>query len=337
MRKLLVLLSLVAVSAFAEPSFQQVEGLIQQKNFQSAEMALEQIIQAHPNSAKAFYAMAQAQAGLGNLEKAQYALNKAKAIDPELKFASSSNIESLTQAITPQTAKIEVVTESHFWRNAFIFFLVIAGGGLGMVLAANYTKRKEEAAEREAELKRREDELNAKVRAANAQPIKKTVEEPKADPVKSSYTPATASIATSGPAVPQPTYTPSAPSQPTVVNNHYGSSNDGFVTGMLVGNMLSGSHHDHTTIIERETVREVPRRDTSWDTPTLTPAPTRDTSWDDTPSTPSRSSSWDDDSSSKSSSSWSSSSSDSSSSWSSSSDSSSSWSSSDSGSSSSDW
>ena len=74
MRKLLVLLSLVAVSAFAEPSFQQVESLIEQKNFQSAEMALEQIISAHPNSAKAFYAMSQAQAGLGNLEKAQFAL-----------------------------------------------------------------------------------------------------------------------------------------------------------------------------------------------------------------------------------------------------------------------
>ena len=78
----------LAVSAMAEASFQQIEGLIEQKNYAAAAAGLEGIIQNHPKSAKAFYAMAQAQAGLGNLEKAQYALNKAKSIDPDLKFAS---------------------------------------------------------------------------------------------------------------------------------------------------------------------------------------------------------------------------------------------------------
>jgi len=122
------------------------------------------------------------------------------------------------------------------------------------------------------------------------------------------------------------------PTHTTVVNN--GSSSGDFVTGMLVGNMLSGSHHDHTTIVEREVVRETPApsRSSSWDdTPTPSISTGRSSSWDDTPSSSSsRSSSWDDDSSSKSSSSsWSSSSS---------SDSSSSWSdSSSSSSSSSDW
>ena len=47
MRKLLVLLSLVAISAFAEPSFQQVEGLIEHQQYSAAESGLEQIIQNH--------------------------------------------------------------------------------------------------------------------------------------------------------------------------------------------------------------------------------------------------------------------------------------------------
>jgi uncharacterized membrane protein YgcG len=110
--------------------------------------------------------------------------------------------------------------------------------------------------------------------------------------------------------------------QPTVVHTNSGSND--MLTGILVGNMLSGSHHDTTRVVEREVIREVPAKSSS-----------RDSSWDDTPSTSSsRSSSWDDSSSSSSSrsSSWSdSSSSSSSSSW----DSGSSSSSSDSGSSSS--
>lgn len=53
----------------------------------------------------------------------------------------------------------------------------------------------------------------------------------------------------------------------TVVNNHYGNSNNGsdLITGMAMGTILAnagnhgGSHHD--TIIEREVVREQPRQD----------------------------------------------------------------------------
>jgi len=97
--------SLLSVTAFAEATFQQVETFIEQQQYEVASLALKEIIANHPNSAKAYYAMSQAQAGLGNLEKAQFALNKAKSIDPELKFATSSNIASLEQAITPQTSE----------------------------------------------------------------------------------------------------------------------------------------------------------------------------------------------------------------------------------------
>ena len=369
MKKILVafVFGLLSLTAFAEATFEQIEGLIQQQNYSAAAAGLEVIIQNHPKSAKAFYAMAQAQAGMGNLEKAKKALDIATGLNPTLDFAPSSSVASLKQAITPQVKKIEAVDESHALRN-FILFAMFAGFFAACYfLYSVYTRKQEqEQAARdlaEAELKAERDRERERMRqervareaeeAAKEAAIKshknygherfdpenpdklKTVKRMKEEAAekqrlfleaqerREAQARADAAEAsarmyrTSAQTVAQPTT--------TVVNN--GSSGD-FVTGMLVGNMLSGSHHDHTTVIERETVREVP-------------APSRSSSWDDTPApTPSRSSSWDDDSSSsssKSSSSWSSSSDDSSSSsWSSSSDGGSSWSDSSS-SSSSDW
>jgi hypothetical protein len=351
MKRLLLALAFVSGFAFAEASFDQIENLIQQRNYQAAEQGLEVIIKNHPQSAKAFYAMAQAQAGLGNLEKAQKALNIATGLNPTLDFAPASSVASLKEAITPQVKKIEAVEESHFWRN-FAYFALFAGFFAACYFLYSVYARKqeeEEAAEAaklnaaaEARLAERERmrqeraEREAKEEAAEAalkahknygherfdpanpdklKSVKQFKEEQEAAKqaaeLREAQARADAAEAsarmyrTSAQAV-QPTHT-------TVVNNS--GSND-MLTGVLIGNMLSGSHHDTTRVVEREVVREVP-------------APSRDSSWDDTPSrSSSRSSSWDDDSSSSSSksSSWdSSSSSSSSSSWdSSSSDSSSS-------------
>jgi len=373
MKKLLVSLaiSLASLSAFAEATFEQIEGLIQQQNYSAAAAGLEVVIQNHPKSAKAFYAMAQAQAGLGNLEKARKALDIATGLNPTLDFAPASSVASLKQAITPQTAKIEAVETSHALRN-FVLFAMFAGFGVAMYFLYSVYKRKEaeEAAElseklaaqaerdarqredarkareamdkaedeREAELARQlrekqaaEEALKAhknygherfdpenpdklksvkrmKEEAAEKQRLFIEAQERREAQARADAAEASARMyRTSAQTVAQP-----APST-TVVNNSSGSD---LLTGVLIGNMMSGSHHHHDTerTVVRETVREVP-------------APSRSSSWDDDSSSkPSRSSSWDDDSSSKSSSSWSSSSDSSSSSWSSSdSGSSSSW------------
>ena len=282
MKKLLLLLAFVSIAAFAEPSFNQVETLIGNQQYAAAEQGLEQIIKNHPNSAKAYYAMAQAQAGLGNQEKARYALDKATGLDPSLSFASEENVRSLREAITPQTKKIEVVKEpSHWFRNLMILVvLVLSGYFLWRYIKSN------------------NDDTAPSTNVGQVPP-----NIPPTAPSSRSYT---ASQATPSAA----TYTPPTAGQPTIVNNHYGSSNDGLITGMMMGSILS-NNHSHDTIIEREVVREAPSRDSSWDS-TPSPAPSRDSSWDSDSS--SKSSSWDSDSSS-SSSSWDSSSSSSDSSW----------------------
>ena len=151
MKKFLTALAfgLMAIAAQAEATFDQIEGLIQQKQYAAAEAGLEVIIQNHPKSAKAFYAMAQAQAGLGNLEKAQKALNIATGLNPTLDFAPASSVQSLKDAITPQTAKIEAVETSHAFRN-FVLFVMFAGFAVAMYFLYSVYKRKE--AEEAAEL-----------------------------------------------------------------------------------------------------------------------------------------------------------------------------------------
>jgi tetratricopeptide (TPR) repeat protein len=363
MKKFLVavMFGLMAIAAQAEATFDQIEGLIQQKNYQAAEKGLEVIIQNHPQSAKAFYAMAQAQAGLGNLDKAQKALNIATGLNPTLDFAPASSVASLKQAITPQVAKIEAIEESHFWRNAVLVLFVFAVGG---IIYTVYRKNKEadekyEAelkaieekarADREAERKRQHMEMlaqqdaerKAELAAEEALKAHKNYGHERFDPenpdklktvkrmkeevaekqrlfleAEARRERLRAEAAEDEARRSRMTYSQSAP---TVVHTNSGSND--MLTGILVGNMLSGSHHDTTRVVEREVVREVPApsRSSTWDD---TPAPSKSSTWDDTPSKSSRSSSWDDDSSSKSSSSLSSSSSsDSSSSWSSSSDS----------------
>ena len=184
MKRILVAVAfgLMAIAAQAEATFQQIEGLIEQKQYQAAEQGLVGIIANHPNSAKAFYAMAQAQAGLGHLEKAQFALNKARGLDPELKFASSSNIESLQQAITPQVAKIEPVTESHTLRTLALILLVGAGGYF--VYSVYARKQEEDAAEqaaRDAELAERLAKLDAERKREHMEMLAKQDAERKAE------------------------------------------------------------------------------------------------------------------------------------------------------------
>jgi chemotaxis protein histidine kinase CheA len=297
---LAVAFGLMAIAAQAEATFDQIEGLIQQKQYAAAEQGLEVIIQNHPKSAKAFYAMAQAQAGLGNQEKAQKALNIATGLNPTLDFAPSSSVASLKEAITPQVKKIEAIEESHTLRN-FVVFAMFAGFVVAMYFIYSVYSRKQEEedaaeqarreAETRAEMARRaeeskiqwlrtiaEQELERKKEEAAEAALKahpnygherfdpanpdklKTVKQMKEEKAaaelreakyKAEQAEARANEAEAL-ARGQAAYARSAPA-PTVIHTSSGSND--MLTGIMVGNMLSGSHHDHhdTTII-RETV-----------------------------------------------------------------------------------
>lgn len=343
MKKVFVALAigLASVGAIAEATFEQMQTLIEQRNYAAAEQGLEVIIKNHPNSSKAFYAMAQAQAGLGNMDKAKFALNRATGLNPTLDFAPSSSVEKLRQAITPQVDNIVAVEESHIFRNMLYGLLAISV----IAVIVLYIKRKEEEArkirERAAEQEQAKREAQRK-KEWQEMVAKQEVERKAVKPSKTVKPSMETSFGnhSTNQSLPNPnrkvrtTYdtAPTIPSAstfsptPTVIHS---SSNTDMLTGVLLGSMMSSNHSGHDRVVEREVIREVPVSRTE----------DRSSTWeDDTPkasSSSSRSSSWDDDSSSKSASSWSSSSNDSgsSSSWSSSDSSSSSGSSSSSSSS----
>lgn len=127
------------MALFAEPSFQQIQQLVETQNYKQAKFALQLVISNHPNSSKAYYTLAQAEAGLGNLPAAQEALTHAKAINPSLDFVPPSQIAKLEQAITPQAHLVTPVESSNIW---WIFVASTPIGIFGYLIYLTFRKPK---------------------------------------------------------------------------------------------------------------------------------------------------------------------------------------------------
>lgn len=121
--KHLLLILITTFTLFAEATFDQVQSMIDKQQYKQAVLALTIIDANHPNSSKVQYALAQAQAGLGNLPAAREALDKAQAINPKLDFVPVSQVAALTQAITPQTKLVTKVESESHW---FLWTLLIS-------------------------------------------------------------------------------------------------------------------------------------------------------------------------------------------------------------------
>lgn len=321
-----LVLGVASLAAHAEATFDQIQMLIQQQNYSAAEKGLEEIIRNHPKSAKAFYAMSQAQAGLGNQEKAKKALDIATGLNPTLDFAPQSSVASLKEAITPQVKKIESIEESHTGRNLLIVLLLVVIGGTAYVL---YNRKKDEEesarkakeAEAEAEASRQAAESKRKwqemvdnqeaERQALRQhpnyghdrfdptnpdvlkplPKKKTKAELKAEADALAVREAQARVDAAEAEARSARIRESA-----VRNSGYSTqptqtvvhtnSGNDMLTGVLIGNMLGG-HHNHEST--RVVEREVIRE-------VEAPVKASRSSWDDIGSSSSNtiSSSWDD-------------------------------------------
>ena len=241
-----LILMMATATVLAEASFSQIESLIEQRQYGAAAQGLEEIIKNHPQSAKAFYAMAQAQAGLGHLDKARYALDKAQGLEPSLSFASSSNVETLRQAITPQSAKIEPVSEGHFWATLFALLFV---GFIGWAIYKFITKRDTYdgfgGVEPENPWPRTPtggQSVNTQSPTNNASARRNWNTQP-SRPTGGSY------------------------QQPSVVNNYHNNNSSDLLTGVLLGEALSGNHHSHdsTTVVNNTTIMNDTGRSSSWD------------------------------------------------------------------------
>jgi tetratricopeptide (TPR) repeat protein len=79
-------LLLVTASAFALPTVQQIESAMAQGNWQQADSGLSQVLQAHPNNARAHYLYGQVLDKEGRSGDALAQIQQAKTLDPQIRF-----------------------------------------------------------------------------------------------------------------------------------------------------------------------------------------------------------------------------------------------------------
>lgn len=286
MRLLLISLFL-SLSLFAEATFDQVQTMIERHDYKQAKLALHIIVYNHPTSAKAYYTLAQATAGLGDLPAAREAIDRATALDPHLSFAPPSAVASLRDALTPPTAKIIPIQQSHT-------FLYIVLATLGFTGLYYYFFRRPKAAP-----------------AAEPTPTRKY--EPGSPSTSTSYRSTTRYTPPARDTY--STYSDPTPSRSTEVHHHHHDSSSS--RGMSTLGTVAVAGVTAAAVAALMDDDEPSRPSHSYE-----PTPSVSSSWEDTSSTSSsweepttRSSSWESSSSSSSSGSWSSSSDSSSSSW----------------------
>ncbi len=79
-------LALVSGAAFAVPSVQQIESAMSQGDWQRADSGLTQVLQAHPDNARAHYLYAQVLNREGRYADALTQVEQAKSLDPQIRF-----------------------------------------------------------------------------------------------------------------------------------------------------------------------------------------------------------------------------------------------------------
>ncbi|AOK53035.1 tetratricopeptide repeat protein [Burkholderia stagnalis] len=99
-------LLMLSSAAFAVPSLQQVEQSIAQRDWQRADTQLSQVIDAHPNNAHARYLYAQVLDREGRASDALAQLQRAKTLDPQLRFADPARFAQTEARIRADAGRV---------------------------------------------------------------------------------------------------------------------------------------------------------------------------------------------------------------------------------------
>ena len=125
------LLSLAALAA--EPSLQQVYDAAHAGNFSQAQGMMDQVLQNHPNSAKAHFVEAELQAKQGRIEAARTELATAQRLDPAMAFAKPgavAELQSLLASPVSPAAGSFAAPVRPTAQGGLPWGLLLLGGGL---------------------------------------------------------------------------------------------------------------------------------------------------------------------------------------------------------------
>lgn len=105
-------LMLVSAAAFAVPSAGQIEQSMTQGNWAQADSQLNEVIQAHPNNAKAHYLYAQVLDREGRPADALAQIQQAKTLDPAIKFTDPSRFNAMEARIRSDANRVNSSSNS---------------------------------------------------------------------------------------------------------------------------------------------------------------------------------------------------------------------------------
>lgn len=155
----IVMASIVALSApvYAEPSLHEVYQAAQSGRMTDARKMMDEVLKAHPNSAKAHYVEAELLAKQRDFSRAQAELQTAERLAPGLPFAKAEAVQELRALVTrtqPSTQSIPTIEGSRRIQavdsgdSSFPWMLVIVGAGLlvFIVLVSRYMGRRNASA-----------------------------------------------------------------------------------------------------------------------------------------------------------------------------------------------
>jgi len=103
---------LIASVAMAEPTMDQVYNAAKTGHLAEARSMMAEVVQAHPNSAKAHYVNAEVLARSGDIANARTELSIAEKIEPGLPFANPNSVSQLKQELSSSPAMTQVNHQS---------------------------------------------------------------------------------------------------------------------------------------------------------------------------------------------------------------------------------
>lgn len=112
-RWLLVAAFLSAGVAMAqqEPTMSQIYATAEAGKLDQAQVMVQQVLVAHPKSAKAYFVQSELYSRQGNLPKAREALSEAKSLAPGLPFAKAEAVQALESQLAAHPVKTTAVTQ----------------------------------------------------------------------------------------------------------------------------------------------------------------------------------------------------------------------------------
>ena len=142
-----VALVVSAVAAAADPTPHQIYEALQNGQLVQAQQMVNQVLQDHPDNAKAHYIAAEVDARSGDLNAGRQQLAKAREIDPQLAFADSHSVSELTAQLAGRTLAPGVVPQALVQphRSAVPWGLILILGAGALLLWNLFRRRQQQA------------------------------------------------------------------------------------------------------------------------------------------------------------------------------------------------